>query len=128
MSTYTLEIETITCNTYSDAYGSNDEVWLFVQPDAGVPVRYPFAVLKTNSMTDKQVWTLGTDDWPPLICSFEYDLQITLWDQDRDLRIDRTDFLANFNFDPDSNDSISMTAGNGNSSSYSIKWKKTSWG
>ena len=125
MANYTLKIESITCKRPSGIDGTlKDEVWFFYQPDAGVPVRYPYGAVKTNSMGAGDVWNLGQPegdpDWPPLEVSFDYDLMITLWDQDLRLDISLSDFLGLFCFATGDSGSADFT--NGDGSSYNITW------
>jgi hypothetical protein len=129
MANFTLKIESIICQHTSDLDGVlKDEVWLFYQPDGGVPVRYPYGAIKTNSMAAGDVWTLGqppdNPEWPPLEVSFDYDLQITLWEQDHALDISTTDFLGSFCFT--GAESGSADVSNGDSSKYTITWSGTS--
>lgn len=123
MSNYSIQINSITCKAVSDP-SSKDEVWFFYQPDGGVPVRYPYGAIKTNSMGTNDIWDLTDNpDWPPVVASFDHDLQITLWDQDLRLDVSLTDFLGNLDITPSSTAGNSPELTNGDSSGYIINWK-----
>jgi hypothetical protein len=127
MSKYTLRLNSLTCHSTSDPDGG-DEVWFLYQADGGVPVRYPYGAVKTNSMDPNDVWSFGTDAWPPIELSFEHDVQITLWEQDLRLDISLTDFLGNLDITPASADGNSPDLTNGDSSRYTFNWTKLGWG
>lgn len=124
MSKYTIQINSLTCHAASDPDGT-DNVWFFYQSDGGVPVRYPFGAMKTNDMSPQSVWrfiSTDADGWPPVVVSFDHDLQITVWDQDLGIDISITDFIGNLDITPTSTSGDSPDVTNGASSRYTFNW------
>lgn len=113
MARVTFEITRIRCYGVSDA-GQNDEVFFYIQADAGAWIRYPENPPDTISMTempsDDDANTnrnLGTDDdpvycditpgannWPAMKMDCDTCVYITAMDQDVSFDIEAADYLG----------------------------------
>ena len=113
MATVTFEVTRIRCYGVSDA-GKNDEVFFYIQADAGTWIRYPEATPGTISMTEMPSnddthtnQNLGSDDdpvycditpgangWPAMTLDCDTCVYITGMDQDFSFDLEATDYLG----------------------------------
>lgn len=114
MSKHSIQITKIHCTHNSEA--GNDEVYLVCQADAKFPIRYPAQPAQAHSMGDGEDWEL-TD--PPLILNFEYEVLVTLWDQDLSYDPNLATYLQSHDFRPGSG-SGSIALSNRNDAEYTI--------
>lgn len=143
MASVTFEITRIRCYGVSDA-GQNDEVFFYVQADAGNWIRYPAATPGTISMTevpdDGQSHTnqnLGTDDdpvycdvtpgsngWPAMKMDCNTCVYITGMDQDVSFDVNASDYLGSVCLML-KNTGGAPTMRNGTSSSYQLDYTQS---
>lgn len=114
MSKSKIQITKIHCKHNSEA--GKDEVYLVCQADAGIPIRYHLSPKDTVSMDDGDDWTI-TD--PNLILPFEYEVLVTLWDQDLSFDPNLATYLQSHDFRPGSG-SGSISLSNPNDAEYTI--------
>lgn len=113
-------IETVVCNHVSEAsINHEDEVWMMVQADGGEPVRLPTGRLSTHKLADKSKH--GDTSWS-IQEEFTYDfcLQVTLYDADIKIRKGSTDYIGTIYITPDQ--TSPQIASNGESAKYTISF------
>lgn len=148
MTNVTFQITRLTCNGVSD-FGENDEVFLYLQADAGTWVRYPDAAVKTISMCqapddyDSGAYlnrNMGTDD-APVYCDIapgsgpflsmtmacEKCVLVTAMDLDNDFDNATTDYLGSACLMQSVGKGVT-TMTNGTSSSYELHYSKVETG
>lgn len=92
-----IKITSIQCHGTSELGNLNDEVYIIIQADAGLPIRFPIVGTQNmNTSSDssndtKQTWDVN------LVLDFDHEVLVTLWDSDPGT--DRTsDFLINCDY------------------------------
>ncbi len=116
---HSIRITSIACHGTSDFGGANDEVYVIYQADAGVPVRYPPASYqRMNTTADPgkdvvQTWDMN------LQLDFDYEVLVTLWDQDTSWNPNNSEFLINADY-TSSTPPSSYSMSNNNGASYTI--------
>jgi hypothetical protein len=85
------------------------EIWLLAQSDGGTPVRYPPSPLSTYSIPTGGNWNINGD----LVLEFDGCCNLTIYEQDRKINIDRTDFLGCARFTSGADPSNQKIAANG---------------
>ena len=120
--THSIMISTVACYGTSDPFDGNDEVYIFYQADAGIPGRYPatrYQPMNTkadpNSNPRKnvvQTWDVG------LQLDFDYEVLVTLYDQDVVGDNSASEFLINADYTSSGASTYNMV--NNNGANYTI--------
>lgn len=130
MPTYTVKLVSIECYGVSDP-GYNDEVWMMVQIDQGPPQRFPYTpktyVEMNTGMDAANPYVFKADQFQSFVFTFENDVSLTLYDQDKAYNDNRTDFLGTCDFTKN-DDGSPKTLTNGDSSNYVVNWEMQNWG
>lgn len=114
MSKHSIKITTITCNGTSEA--DHDEVYLICQSDAGLPIRFPDTINTNNPMKKG-----GTPWQVNLTLNFEYEVLVTLWDEDLSYDPNLATYLQSNDFRAGSG-SGTIRLKNRNGADYSISY------
>jgi hypothetical protein len=119
---FSIMISSIACYGTSDFAGDNDEVYILYQADAGLPVRYPAVYYqRMNTTADPnsdpkktvlQTWDVG------LQLDFDYEVLVTLWDQDVKGVNSASEFLINVDYASGAASTTNMV--NNNGANYTI--------
>ncbi|MCB9234866.1 MAG: hypothetical protein H6581_24645 [Bacteroidia bacterium] len=117
MSKHQIQINKIDCKGTSES--GHDEVYIIAQADGGLPIRYPSELGSYNSMKDGDSWTLSN---PNLILDFDYEVLVTLWDQDVKYLPSVATFLVNMDFTPHAAGAYKETLDNHNGAKYELKF------
>ncbi len=117
MSKHSIQINSIYCNDTSES--GHDEVYLICQADGGIPIRVPYGINTSHSMSndDNNPWVLDN-----LILNFEYEVLVTLWDEDLSYDPNLATYLQSNDFQSGSGSgSIQLT--NRNGADYTISYQ-----
>ncbi|HVZ51842.1 MAG TPA: hypothetical protein VG986_07750 [Pseudolabrys sp.] len=110
-------ITNITCNQRHSTT-QDDNVFLLIQADAGVPARYP--LVDSEDMGNGSTMTLPDGGY---VVNFDYGVVVTGWDLDSRIftNVNAPDFLFNFSVNSNSA-SYSGTMSNENGAKYSYSY------
>ena len=112
-----IKITSIQC--YGTSEAGNDEVYIYYQADAGLPVRYPTTSYQRMSTSadssDDVVQTWNID----LVLDFDNEVLVTLWDQDLEGDNNVSEFLVNCDY-TSSNPPASYNMKNHNGANYTL--------
>lgn len=114
-----IKITSIVCHGTSDVGGTNDEVYIYYQADAGLPVRYPatsYQRMNTSANSSNDVVKTWDVD---LVLNFDHEVLVTLWDQDIEGLNNQSNFLINCDYTSD-NPPASYNMKNHNGANYTI--------
>jgi hypothetical protein len=113
MSKHSIKITTILCNSTSES--GHDEVYVICQSDAGLPIRFPTGINEYTQMTSKTSWSLNET------LNFEYEVLVTLWDEDLSYDPNLATYLQSNDFRPGTG-SGTLRLTNRNGADYSISY------
>jgi hypothetical protein len=112
-----IKITAIACNGTSE--DGNDEVYIIYQPDAGLPVRYPAtSCQRMNISADPDNDVVQRWDFD-LTLDFDYEVLVTLWDQDVMGMNNVSTFLINHDYTAGA-PPASVSMSNNNGANYTI--------
>ena len=117
---YSVVLTHISCEGTSELGGANDEVAICYQADAGVPVRYPATgYQRMNTAADSsndvlQTWYVNLE------LDFDYEVLVTLWDQDLGGDNNTSEFLANKVYTNPTDPAASYQMSNNNGAIYTF--------
>jgi hypothetical protein len=114
MKKHSITINQIVC--IGTAEVGDDDVFLRCQADAGITIRYPFSpndIQKMNSH-EKSKWNLDLE------LNFDYEVLVTLWDQDAEIAPGLATYLQSQDFLPGTGRGNTSTLTNLNGAKYVI--------
>ena len=119
---FSIMISSVACHGTSDVGDDNDEVYIYYQADAGLPVRFPAVSYQPMNTKDDpnddprknvvQTWNTN------LQLDFDYEVLVTLWDQDVEGVNSASEFLINKDYTSGAASTYNMV--NNNGANYTI--------
>lgn len=112
-----IKITSIACNGTSE--DGNDEVYIIYQADAGLPVRYPATSYQRMNTTADSANDVVQRWYFTLELDFDYEVLVTLWDQDLVGANNVSTFLINHDYTAGT-PPASVSMSNNNGANYTI--------
>ncbi|MCA9030101.1 MAG: hypothetical protein KDA66_04785 [Planctomycetaceae bacterium] len=117
-----IQINSIVCLATSES--GHDEVYLICQADAGIPIRVPAQLAESHAMSPSTSDNTWTFDDPQLILNYEYEVLVTLWDEDLSYDPNLATYLQSNDFQYDGTNNGSIQLSNPNGAMYTINFTR----
>ncbi|MCA9045679.1 MAG: hypothetical protein KDA69_15235 [Planctomycetaceae bacterium] len=117
-----IQINSIVCLATSES--GHDEVYLICQADAGIPIRVPAQLAESHAMSPSTSDNRWTFDDPQLILNYEYEVLVTLWDEDLSYDPNLATYLQSNDFQYDGTNNGSIQLSNPNGAMYTINFTR----